>query len=753
MKSWTRLGASLALGVILAASAAVSPEAAASAQAAASAAARTSGLEQRYGAGLAAFEEVARRQLAAEHIAGVAIALLDGQDVWARAFGLADVENGLPMKPESSFRLASVTKPMTATAVLQLAEEGKIDLDAEIQTYVPYFPRKRRPVTVRQLLGHLGGITHYKNREKELHIKEHLDTERAIGIFADYDLVADPGAKYSYSSYGYNLLGAAVEGASGRSYGDYMREHVWGPLGMKDTRMDDPREVIPNRVRGYEVESGRLRNSEFVDVSSRFAAGGTRSTVLDLLRFAGGLMDGKLISKKSLDRMAQSMTLADGTYTDYGMGWSTNPLNGRFALAHSGSQNETQTFLVLLPARHAAIAAATNTESAGLVWFVRALAAQVYGERWDFRRGSSPYAPDPAARSRIAVLRAAFNEGLAHYERTGRAVTEDPAKLRAAFAYLRDSLRAATTPPELERAAKMRKAGVQPSTGEALTAVGSYAASVLAARRFTPEGLEAYHAAGPMVFFADYMRAYGGRGGEPRESGRGGEPRESKSPRIPKDLRFDSDLERRIGRWRRDWARTFGAATRGPFVSSDRIDAARLREGLAGASVYPDLSSDLSDVALRACGDGARDRGLEAAGLSASLYPDLAAPAVVLAGVDACFGDEAAARALLAKARGLEGGKEETGPGSLNDLAYELAEAGRLDGARTLLDLAIEIHPKEANLYDSLGELERRAGRTEESIAAYRKALELDPKLESSARALEALEKERAKPKEAGSRP
>ena len=164
-----------------------------------------------------------------------------------------------------------------------------------MQTYVPYFPKKQWPVTVRQVLGHLGGISHYKNPANELHIKDHRSTREAIALFENFDLVAEPGTRYSYSSYGYNLLGAIVEAASGMSFGDYMRENIWQPLGMTSTRMDDPLDVIPNRVRGYQLLDGKVKNSEFIDISSRFAAGGTRSTIPDLLKFAKGMMDGNLL--------------------------------------------------------------------------------------------------------------------------------------------------------------------------------------------------------------------------------------------------------------------------------------------------------------------------------------------------------------------------------------------------------------------------------------------------------------------------
>src|SRR5262245_6054598 len=162
-----------------------------------------------------------------------------------------------------------------------------------------------------------------------------------------------------------------------------MREHIWAPLEMKDTRMDDPAAIIPNRVRGYDWENGTLRNSEFVDVSSRFAGGGTRSTVLDLLKFARGFTDGKLVSAARVQEMTRAMTLANGTLTDYGMGWGIDPQNGRYMYSHGGAQNETRTFLAILPGRDAAIAVATNFEAGRLYWFVQTLAALVFDERWD----------------------------------------------------------------------------------------------------------------------------------------------------------------------------------------------------------------------------------------------------------------------------------------------------------------------------------------------------------------------------------
>lgn len=293
----------------------------------------------------------------------MSIAVAQGGETWERAFGFADLENATPARPDSSYRLASVAKPMTAVAVLQLAEKGKLDLDAEIQTYVRSFPRKSFPVTVRQILGHLGGISHYKNREAEQHYKTHRTVSESIDVFKDFDLVAEPGTKYSYSSYGYVLLGAAIESASGLSYADYMRENVWQPLAMNATRLDDPLEIIPHRVRGYQFLDGRLLNSEFVDISSRLSAGGTRSTVGDMLRFLRGVNEGRLLTSASMKSMYAQMKARDGKPTGYGMGWNILTISGHRAYVHDGGQQETRTFALYLPDEKTAIAFAMNLEA------------------------------------------------------------------------------------------------------------------------------------------------------------------------------------------------------------------------------------------------------------------------------------------------------------------------------------------------------------------------------------------------------
>lgn len=320
------------------------------------------------GPALAGFERQVRATMAAQAIPGMTAGFARGPAQWVRGYGYADLENHVPATAKSAYRYASVQKPMTAVAVLQLVEAGRIDLDADIRDYVPYYPQKRHRITPRQLLGHLGGIPDYSANPAEEHLTRHKTTREAIAIFADHDLVAEPGTRFHYTSYGYNLLGAAIETVTGERFGDYLRDHVWLPAGMLSTRMEDPLAIIPDRVRGYQFVDGTVRNSEFVDVSSRLGGGASRGTVPDLLRFGTALSDGRLLRPASLALMRTPMRTRDGKVsgfprTDgYAMGWSVLGQGSASVLFHDGGQPETRTMLIWDPRAGLTIATAQNFE-------------------------------------------------------------------------------------------------------------------------------------------------------------------------------------------------------------------------------------------------------------------------------------------------------------------------------------------------------------------------------------------------------
>jgi CubicO group peptidase (beta-lactamase class C family)/tetratricopeptide (TPR) repeat protein len=642
---------------------------------------------------LAAFEQFIGARLAEDRVPGMTVGLLNDGATWVRGFGEADLENHLPMKADSSFRIASLTKTMTAVAVLQLAESGKLDLDAEVQTYVSWFPRKAWPVTIRQLLLHQGGISHYRNRATEQHIKEHRTTREAVAIFENFDLIAEPGTKYSYSSYGYVLLGAVIEAVSGQSYGEYMRMHIFEPLGMSATRLDDPVALIPNRVRGYQLVDGHVANSEFIDVSSRFAAGGLRSTVPDLLRFADGLMRGRLLSSAGTKLMLTPATTRDGVRTGTGIGCFVLPLipgvdtNGRFGVMNDGGQQETRTFLMMFPARRMAFATAMNLELNTDDAMVQRIAQIFFHEPLDF----APVSADGTNDIALRAMQLAFTLGLAERERDPAALPVTPEAQAKALAYFNDAVTTKST--HLETAP--------------LTILGRAMADQLHA------GAE-YSSRGAIAFFNDFVKLRPGH--------------------------FPSSLEEQLPQWSADWAAATPAEVRSLVITAD-ADFDRMRRTLehyaAGKSVRPNFAPRLSAVAEKLLVTGNTKKRAQAAAIASALYPAEASSQFAL-GLVRLFDDPAEARRLLSRAEELDGDARSYA-GRINRLAYSFANNNELEAGIRLLIIGTGLHPDVANLFDSLGELYLRAGNREKAIAAYRKALEVDPKSKNAEVMLEKL--------------
>ncbi len=260
---------------------------------------------------------------------GLAVAVsVCGEIVWTGEYGYADLENQVPVTAETRFRVGSVSKTLTAAALGQLVEAGKLDWDGEIQTYVPAFPRKRYLVTVRQVAGHVGGIRHYAGNEFMSDVRYETIND-ALAVFKNDPLLSEPGTEYNYSSYGWNLLSAVVEGASGQSFLDYMKVRVFEPAGMSSTLADDNLTLIPNRTQFYHFDEAEETNGNapYVDNSIKWAGGGFLSTPSDILRFGRAIYDGTLVNEDTQNLLVTGMTTRDGADTGYGIGWSTDMLN------------------------------------------------------------------------------------------------------------------------------------------------------------------------------------------------------------------------------------------------------------------------------------------------------------------------------------------------------------------------------------------------------------------------------------------
>jgi serine beta-lactamase-like protein LACTB len=303
-------------------------------------------------------EQTIAKFMTVNQVPGLSAAIVEnGQYAWSAGFGMADLEGFAPATSQTLYRLASVSKPLSAVATMQLWERGKLDLDAPVQKYCPAFPQKEAPITTRLLLAHLGGIRHYKsdsNDDPEVgNIKHFQDPIRGgLQSFANDPLVAKPGTKFSYTTHGYTVVGCAIEGAAGAKYTDYLRENIFLPAGMTHTHADDRYALIPYRTRFYHKDKdGAVVNAEFLDSSYKIPGGGWLSSAEDMARFEVAMLDDRLIRRATRDVMWTPQKASDGSQNGYalGWGWGSGKKAGLTDVGHGGGQQGTSTFIMLVP--------------------------------------------------------------------------------------------------------------------------------------------------------------------------------------------------------------------------------------------------------------------------------------------------------------------------------------------------------------------------------------------------------------------
>lgn len=303
---------------------------------------------------------------------GVSVAIVkDGEFVWATGYGIADLENNVPATAETMYRLASVSKAVSATGAMWLVEHGKLDLDVPVQKYCPAFPQKKWPITTREVLPHTAGIRHYKTDSPDdpdvSSTKHYNSMEEALKLFANDDLVAEPGKKFSYSTFGYTLLGCVMEGASGEKYIDFMRQTIFLPAGMTHTQDDDVHRIILHRAQGYQkVKGGEIVNSDLADTSYKIPGGGLISDAEDMARFEAALLNNKLLRPETRQSMWTKQTSGGSTQDPsrgYALGWGYSTWFGFPTIGHGGAQQRVTTAILMQPEHRTGVVVLCNMEN------------------------------------------------------------------------------------------------------------------------------------------------------------------------------------------------------------------------------------------------------------------------------------------------------------------------------------------------------------------------------------------------------
>jgi serine beta-lactamase-like protein LACTB, mitochondrial len=280
--------------------------------------------------------QIVRAALAEQNLPGLSVAVgVDGGIVWAEGFGLADLETQAPVAPETRFRIGTASKVLTSAAVGVLLDDGRLKLDEVIQAYVPEFPEKQWPVTLRQLMGHLAGVGNDGGDEGPLLSRRCERPVEGLEAFADRALRFEPGTQYRYSSYGWILVSAAVEAAAGEPFLTFMRKQIFEPLGLRDTYADSAAEPSPTRATFYFPRFASdprygLHLMRPIDHSCYAGAGVFLSTPSDLVRFGLAINNGTLLRPATVQLLQAPQRLASGEDTGYGLGWDleTTALGG-----------------------------------------------------------------------------------------------------------------------------------------------------------------------------------------------------------------------------------------------------------------------------------------------------------------------------------------------------------------------------------------------------------------------------------------
>jgi CubicO group peptidase (beta-lactamase class C family) len=334
---------------------------------------------------------IVRAGLNEQNLPGLSVAVGVGGDVvWAEGFGWADLENRVPIAPETRFRIGTASAALTSAAVGLLLEQGRLKLDDVIQTYVPEFPTKEWPVTLRQLMGHLAGVRTDGGDEGPL-FSEHCERPaEGLQFFADRSLLFEPGTQYRYSSYGWIVVSAAVEAAADEPFFTFMRKRIFEPLAMDDTRAESATEAIPDRATFYFPRFAAdprygLHLMREIDYSCYAGASAFLSTPSDLVRFAMAIHGGKLLRRSTVELLQTPQRLPSRQETGYGLGWDleTVALSGEQtrAVGHDGDSLGGLVASLMTFPEHGIVVAVTSNISYADTFGVALKIAQAFAEQ------------------------------------------------------------------------------------------------------------------------------------------------------------------------------------------------------------------------------------------------------------------------------------------------------------------------------------------------------------------------------------
>lgn len=310
----------------------------------------------------------------------------NGEIIYKKAFGMADLELNIPMQDDYVFWIASIGKQFTAIAILQLMEQGKLSLQDEITRFIPDYPTQGNKITIEHLLTHTSGIHNYAGlKDPEKKLSGDVSLSQVIDFFKNLPMRFAPGTKWEYSNSGYLLLGYIIEIVTGKSYPRYLEENIFKPLGMANSFFADNKRIIKNRVGAYSAGEMGFENSRYLNPTIIYSAGAIQTTVGDFFKWHQAVHACKLVKRETLEKAFSKYKLTDGNETDYGYGWRLGFVYESPSVWHGGSIEGFGNIEIYLPNEDVFVAIFSNCDCYYPKDIAAKLAALSVGKRYDYR--------------------------------------------------------------------------------------------------------------------------------------------------------------------------------------------------------------------------------------------------------------------------------------------------------------------------------------------------------------------------------
>jgi len=336
----------------------------------------------------------------------VALIAKAGKPIYRQAYGMADLENNIVMRPEHVFEIGSITKQFTAVAILMLMEQGKLKLDDPVTKFIPDYPMHGYTITIHHLLTHTSGIRSYTGMEKWTKLwRQEMTPMEMINLFKNEPMDFAPGDQWRYNNSAYFMLGYIIEKASGVPYPEFLEKNIFTPLGLKNTYYGSHSKIIRNRAQGYQ-KSGEYVNAEYLSLTQPYAAGSIISNVDDLLAWQLAVNANKLIKKETQQLAYTPVKLNNGKVQEYGYGWGIGDINGSPTVGHSGGIFGYSTNAIYLPKEDLFVAVFSNCDCGDPSEVSTRMAAKAIGK---------PY-PDPVAKVKLDAAYAKSITGVYEFE-------------------------------------------------------------------------------------------------------------------------------------------------------------------------------------------------------------------------------------------------------------------------------------------------------------------------------------------------